>query len=123
MAAEMPTRVEAVPDAVVVDFPWAAATTAVAALTAASSTLGSQLESRPAMVATLTDWVGSFRDEFDSAYQRISSTGSGLKETLSTLASSIVTGAEDANQEQRDNNTRAENPPERVPTGGHAIPN
>lgn len=110
MALELPARVEAVEGALVVEFPWAAAATAVAALDAASSTLESQLGARPGMIGTLDDWVGTYRDEFDEAHQRITSTASGLKGTLATLASSIVTGAENANQEQRQNNLRVERP-------------
>lgn len=119
MAAEMPARVEAVENAVVVDFPWGAATNAVAAVNAASSTLDSQLGTRADMVGTLGEWEGSFRIDFDEAYQRITSTASGLKERLTSLASSIVGGAEDANDEQRQNNDRAEHP---QPVGGHNIP-
>jgi uncharacterized protein YukE len=119
MAAEMPARVHAVENAVVVNYPWDAATSAVAALNAAASTLDSQLGARPGMVGTLSEWVGTFRTDFDEAYQRISSTGTGLKDRLSTLASQIVSGAEDANEEQRQNNTRAETP---APVGGHPVP-
>lgn len=110
MAAELPAKVEPVENAVVVDFPWAEARTAVAALNAASSTLGTQLESRPGMVATLSDWEGAFRTDFDETHQRITSTASGLKERLTTLAQSIVGGAEDANAEQRTKNTEAQTP-------------
>jgi hypothetical protein len=110
MASELPARVEAIEGARVVEFPWAAAGTALAALDAAASTLESQLGARPGMVDTLVDWVGSYRDEFDGAHQRITSTASGLKGTLATLASSIVTGAESANQEQRQTNWRVEHP-------------
>jgi hypothetical protein len=67
---------------------------AVAALNAASSTLDSQLGTRAGMVGT-------------------------LKGRLTTLASSTVGGAEDANEEQRQNNDRAEHP---TPVGGHPIP-
>lgn len=108
MAAELPARVEAVENAVVVDFPWDAATSAVSALNEASSTLGTQLGARPDMVATLAEWEGSFRNDFNEAHGRITSAGSGLKERMTTLASSIVSGAEDANEEQRQNNARAE---------------
>jgi uncharacterized protein YukE len=108
MAAEMPARVQPVDNAVVVNFPWAKATSAVAALHAAASTLDGQLGTRAGMAGTLSEWVGTFRTDFDEAYQRITSTGSGLKERLSTLASQIVSGAEDANEEQRQNNSRAE---------------
>jgi uncharacterized protein YukE len=119
MAAEMPARVQPVENAVVVNYPWDAATSAVAALNAAASTLDSQLGTRAGMVGTLTDWIGTFRTDFDEAYQRISSTGTGLKDRLNTLASQIVSGAEDANEEQRQNNTRAE---QAVPAGGHPVP-
>lgn len=101
MAAEMPARVEAVAGATVADFPWAAAAAAVTALNAAASTLGTQLESRSTMLPTIVDWMGTYRDEFDRAYGRITGTAAGLKETLTTLASSIVSGAEGANQAQR----------------------
>jgi uncharacterized protein YukE len=109
MASEMPARVEAVDGAVVVDFPWEAATTAVAELDAASATLDSQLGTRADMVGTLEDWLGTYRNEFDDAHSRITSTAGGLRETLTALASSIVGGAEDANQQQRTNNWQAEN--------------
>jgi hypothetical protein len=82
--------------------------------------LDSQLGTRAGMVGTLSDWVGTFRTDFDEGYQRISSTGSGLKDRLTTLASQIVSGAEDANEEQRQNNTRAENAS--VPAGGRPVP-
>ncbi|HYZ99420.1 MAG TPA: hypothetical protein VE575_11755 [Acidimicrobiales bacterium] len=108
MAAEMPARVAAVDGAVVVDFPWTAAASAVAALNAASSTLGSQLDARAGMLGTLEDWEGTYRREFNGTHGRLTSTASGLKESLATLASSIVTGAENANQQQRVNNTLAE---------------
>jgi uncharacterized protein YukE len=116
MAAEMPTKVEAVAGATVADFPWSAAAAAVTALNAASSTLGTQLESRATMLPTLVDWVGTYRDEFDSANGRITGTASGLKETLATLASSIVSGAEDANQAQRTYNQAALEPDPPTPT-------
>jgi uncharacterized protein YukE len=110
MASELPARVEAVEGARVVEFPWEAAGNAIAAPDAAESTLESQWGARPGMIETLGDWVGAYRDEFDEAHQRITSTASGLKGTLATLASSIVTGAENANQEQRQVNWRVENP-------------
>lgn len=115
MAAQMPARTEPVDGAMVVDFPWDAATAAVNALNDAVSTLDSQLGARPGMVDTLSDWRGQFRDEFDDAHQRITSTASGLKETLASLASSIVSGAESANGEQSQNNFRVENPGAPVP--------
>ena len=110
MAAEMPARVEAVAGATVVDFPWAAAAAAVTALNAAASTLGAQLDARSTMLPTIVDWHGAYRDEFDRAYGRITGTASGLKETLTTLASSIVSGAENANHAQRRYNQAALEP-------------
>jgi hypothetical protein len=122
MAAEMPAQVAAVEGAVVVDFPWAAAGTAVAALNAAVATLGPQLETRGGMVPALADWRGAYRDEFDTALGRITTTASGLKETMARLASSIVSGAEAANAEQRTNNTRATEAAAAPPRGGRQIP-
>jgi uncharacterized protein YukE len=115
MAAEMPARLEPVEGARAVDFPWEAATSAVSALNNAVSTLDSQLGARPGMVDTLSEWRGSFRDEFDDAHGRMMSTASGLKETLTSLAASIVGGAGSANEEQRQINFRAENPDLAVP--------
>jgi uncharacterized protein YukE len=125
MAAEMPARVAAIPGARVVDFPWADATAAVAALNDASATLGTQLETRVGMIATIVDWEGTYRDEFDATYSRLKTSGEGLKTTLANLASAIVGGAEDANQEQRTANSTAEeaaNNPQPVPSGGRNIP-
>jgi hypothetical protein len=110
MASEMPARVEPVDGAVVVDFPWEAATGAVAELDAASATLDSQLGTRADMVGTLEDWVGTYRNEFEDADGRMTSTAGGLREAIVALASSIVTGAETANQQQRASNWQAENP-------------
>jgi uncharacterized protein YukE len=110
MASEMPARIEAVDGAAVVDFPWGAAASAVAELDSASATLDSQLGTRADMVATLGDWVGTYRDEFDDARGRVTSTATGLRATLAALASSIVTGAEEANQAQRTRNYQVEHP-------------
>lgn len=109
MASEMPARVDAIDGAVVVDFPWEAATSAMAELDAASATLDSQLGTRADMAGTLDAWLGTYRDEFDDADGRMTSTASGLRESLATLASSIVGGAEDANEQQRAANWQAEN--------------
>jgi uncharacterized protein YukE len=109
MAVDMPTRVEADERAVEVDYPWATASRAVTALNEAVSTLGSQLEQRVEMVPTLADWEGSYRfDEFDPKYRSLEVTAGGLKESLTRLASSIVSGAELANEQQRINNADAE---------------
>ncbi|HEY8524315.1 MAG TPA: hypothetical protein VIL48_05085 [Acidimicrobiales bacterium] len=115
MAAELPERVQPVENAIVVDFPWEAAGSAISAINAAVSELESQLGARPGMIETLSDWEGAFRDEFDDAHSRIMSSASGIKEALASLASSIVTGAENANAEQRTNNWRVEHAGEPVP--------
>jgi uncharacterized protein YukE len=125
MAAEIPARVEAVAGATVAEFPWADAAAAVAALNAAASILGTQLDTRSTMLPTIVDWEGAYRREFDGAYARITGTASGLKETLATLASSIVSGAEDANQAQRTYNQAALEPDPSASTmrrSGHNIP-
>lgn len=116
MAAEMPVQVQAVEGAVVVDFPWGAASSAVAALNAAVAALGPQLDARGAMQASLVDWQGAYRDEFDAGLQRITGVAHDAKEAMTRLASSVVSGAESANEEQRRNNDRAAEP--RVPAGG-----
>lgn len=104
MAAEMPVKVEPVDGADVVDFPWADARAAVAALNRAAATLGTQLETRASMGSTIADWTGAFRTEFDTALTRITGLASGLKETLTRMGYWIVSGAEAANQEQRTSN-------------------
>lgn len=124
MAAELPVQVQAVAGATEVDFPWADAATAVTALNDAVSTLGSQLEARATLAPSIVDWVGTYRDEFDQADSRLTTTATGLSETLATRASAIVGGAERANEEQRLRNTNAElqaatttSPAPRVPVG------
>ena len=107
MAAEMPTKVEPVTGAVAVDFPWAAATTAVTALNVAASTLDAQLVTRADLAPTLIDWTGAFRTEFDGASTRITTGAAGLKETLTRVAFWIVGGAEAANHQQRTDNAEA----------------
>ena len=115
MAAEMPTRVEPGPGADEVQFPWAAASAAVAALNAAVSMLGSQLDARPAMVETIVDWEGGYRDQFDHKEAQIRQRDAPpLREELARLASSIVSEAESANQEQRNNNLIAQRDAERL---------
>lgn len=108
MAAEMPAKVEPVAGAAAVDFPWSDATTAVAALNEAATTLGTQLDARVTLAPSIVDWVGAFRTEFDGADSRLTTTASGLRESLANVASWIVGGAESANSEQRRRNTEAE---------------
>jgi hypothetical protein len=108
MAAEMPVRVQPVAGAVVVDFPWSEASTAVTALNDAVTALGTQLEARATLAPTIVDWAGTYRNEFNGADNRLTTTATGLRETLAAVASWIVGGAESANQAQRDRNTEAE---------------
>ena len=109
MAAEMPVPVEPVEGATVVEFPWRAAADAVDVITTATSELDHQLGARPGMLATLDDWTGSYRTDFDVADWRLTTTAMGLKDELVRLASSVVSEAEEANQQQRNNNTIADN--------------
>lgn len=104
MAAEMPAKVEPVDGADVVDFPWAAARTAVSALNAAASALDSQLDARVTMAPTIVDWTGTYRIEFDAAYTRIATAAVGLKETVTRMAFWVVSGADAANDQQTVNN-------------------
>ena len=122
MAAEMPVQVEPVSGAVVVDFPWADALAAVTALDDAAATLGSQLDARATLAPTIADWAGAHRDEFDRADARLTEKASGLRESLAAVASWIVGGAESANQQQRTNNTTAEQGPVSATSGMPASP-
>ena len=106
--AEIPTRLAAVPGATVVQFPWGDAAATVSALERAAATLGSQLDIRATMLPSIADWAGTYRDEFDGALGRISGVASGVRETLTLLASSIVFGAENANEQQAINHRYAE---------------
>jgi len=108
--AELPAPVEPAQNAVPVAFPWEQARAAVTALNSAKSLLDGQLDRRAAMRGFISDWEGAYRDEFDGKYWRLMSGGSGLVQTLATRASSIVTGAEEANARQRSNNDRAAQP-------------
>ena len=108
MAAEMPARVEPIEGAVRVDYPWAAATTAVSALNDVASTLESQLGQRADMLPQLGEWEGAYHVDFSTKRWLLEFDGTGLKENALSLASSIVSGAEDANAQQRQNNERAE---------------
>ena len=107
MTAEMPEQIAVAPGAASVCFPWTHATTVVAALAAVQSTLTSQLEARPLMVAALADWTGAYRDDFDLALGRLTTVASGLAEAAALRAGIVVTAAEDANDEQLLLNQRA----------------
>jgi uncharacterized protein YukE len=105
---ELPEPVTAVPGATVVDFPWSQASSALAALDQAANALNGQLGERADMQARLADWRGRYRDEFDETYDQLVSRASGIADSLIGLASSIVTGAEDAVSAQLAENGRAE---------------
>lgn len=108
MAFEMPERVMPVTGATWVDFPWASATIVLAALDDLISTVTSQLELRPGMVGTLGDWTGWYRDDFDDKHESLMTAASGILETASARAGAVITAAEDANTEQRQENREAE---------------
>ena len=103
----MPTQVAAVPGAIVVSFPWAGAASAVAALERAAATLGSQLETQGGLLPDIAGWDGAYRDEFDGTLGRVGGVAGGVRERLTLLASAIVTGAQDANEQQVLNNRHA----------------
>jgi hypothetical protein len=105
---DMPAPVEPAPGAEVVEFPWDAAASAVGALHEAAATLRGQLDSRAALLPTIVDWEGSYRDDFDAAYTRLTATASGLAETLASRAGSVISAAETAAAQQMANNTAAE---------------
>ena len=73
MTAEMPARIEAVPHARVVEFPWASATSVGATIGEAAAALSASLESRAAMAVAISDWQGAYRLDFDAS-QSIGST-------------------------------------------------
>jgi hypothetical protein len=100
MTAEMPRQVAPAPGAAWVCFPWTHASNVVAALNAVQSTLTTQLEARPLMTATLTDWTGAYRDGFDVVLDRLTTTASDLVEAVALRAGAVVTAAEDANDDQ-----------------------
>lgn len=122
MAAEMPEQVAVAPGAASVCFPWAHASSVVAALNALRTTLTSQLDARPLMTATLTDWTGSYRDGFDTVSDRLTTTASGLVEAIALRAGAVVTAAEGANDKQLVLNHQATldllNPFSESPAGG-----
>ena len=107
MTAEMPEQVAPAPGAASVCFPWTHATNVVAALNAVQATLTTQLDARPLMTATLTDWTGAYRDDFDLVLGRLMTTASHLVEAVVLRAGSVVTAAEDANDDQLAANRRA----------------
>jgi hypothetical protein len=101
MATEMPERVEPVDGADEVDFPWSDARTAVATLDATADKIHDQLGQRPDMRATLDEWEGTYRSEFDDADDRLMAYGNTAKDNLRVYAGAIARGAESANAEQR----------------------
>jgi hypothetical protein len=107
MTAEMPQRIAAAPGAAEVCFPWTHASNVVAALDDVSATLASQLDARPLMTATLGDWTGRYRDDFDPVLARLTITAPAVAEAARRRASAVVTAAEGANDEQLAANRRS----------------
>lgn len=108
MTAEMPVRVEAVPGARVVAFPWDAASSVVAAIGDAAAALSASLESRAEMVGAISDWKGAYRQDFDETYLRLTAAATDLVERAPSRALAVVSSAEDANTEQTIENEHAE---------------
>lgn len=104
---DMPAPVAPAPGANVVSFPWEAAATAVAVLQDAAATLRAQLDARSLLLPSIVDWEGRFRDDFDATYERLTTTATGLAETLTSRASSIISAAESATAQQTANNAAA----------------
>lgn len=96
----MPTRVEVVPHARAVEFPWAEASSVVAAIGEAAAALSASLESRAAMAGAISEWDGAYRQDFDDAYLRLTAAATDLVERAPLRAQAVVSAAEDANTEQ-----------------------
>lgn len=105
---ELPAQVAPAAGAEVVEFPWSRASSALAQLDLAATELGNQLTARGGMTPSLVDWEGGYRDDFDETYEAIMDTASGLVETLNSVASAIVSGAEDAVADQTSANNAVE---------------
>ena len=110
MALEIPARVDAVPGARVVEFPWASASAVLTAINDTAATLSASLESRSAMDSAITEWHGAYRDEFDKTYTRLTAAASDLVERAPGRAQSVVNAADDANTTQTRANERADDP-------------
>lgn len=108
MAVEMPARVEAAAGAEVVAFPWAEASSVLAAIADAATTLSSSLESRVAIWESISDWEGTFRQVFNETYLRLAGAAIDLVERAPGRAQSIVNAADDANTDQTGANEAAE---------------
>lgn len=105
---ELPDPVAAAPGATVVDFPWAAAGAAIAQLDAAATELANQLTGRAEMHPRLTDWQGRHRHDFGETYEDLVTRAEGIIETLNSVASAVVDGADDAVADQSTANRTAE---------------
>lgn len=108
MGIEMPGRLEAVSGAEVVEFPWSEASAVLAAVADAATTLSSSLESRATMWESISDWEGTFRQDFDETYLRLTGAATNLVERGPGRAQSIVTAADDVNADQSRLNEAAE---------------
>jgi uncharacterized protein YukE len=105
---QLPDPVAPASGAEVVDFPRAAASGAIAELDAAATELANQLSGRALLHPSLVDWEGRHREDFDATYEALMSQAEGIVETLGSVASAIVGGAEDAAADQTTANQVAE---------------
>lgn len=123
MATVLPARVQPVAGALIVNYPWGSAESVAAALDALIAGFTTHADSLPTLVGLLVDWQGSFRDDFDTTLESLTTDAGLLLENCQTDAGNVVTAAEYANDDQRDANTRAEQEPDvaepAYPTGQH----
>jgi uncharacterized protein YukE len=103
----MPEPVEPAPDAEIVEYPWAEASSAVAELDLTATELDNQIVGRGGMYPTLDEWQGGYHDDFVETYDSLMSRASGIVETLSSVATAIVDGADDAAADQFTANNQA----------------
>jgi uncharacterized protein YukE len=96
----MPEPVDPAPGAEVVEFPWSEASSAVTKLDSASTELENQVTFREAMYPSLDEWEGDHHDDFVETYDSLMSRAAGIVETLGSVATAIVGGAEDAAADQ-----------------------
>jgi uncharacterized protein YukE len=103
----MPDPVEPAPDADVIEYPWSEASGAVTELDNAAAELDAQLVARAEMYPNLDEWEGGYHDDFVQTYDSLVSRASWIAETLNSVATAIVTGAEDAAADQFTANNQA----------------
>jgi hypothetical protein len=97
MTILMPVPIAAAHGAVEIEFPWSAASSVVEALAGVTATLAGHLALRPAMTATLGDWAGAYRVDFDEVHARLMGTAATLAESARIRTAGVAVAAERAN--------------------------